>query len=133
MKRIAFLAAIAILSLGTPALGGPTGCCQSCDDDMDGVCWAIDNCQVRINAVQDDTDADDCGNLCDADYDQNGVVDFGDFGAFATHFGVISELHNHTEPVEDTVDFGDFGFFASAFGAGPPGPSGTTIGTIACP
>jgi hypothetical protein len=129
MKRIAFLATMAFLLWSTPTLGGP----QDPGDCGDGVGPEIDNCTEACNAFQDDTDGDDCGNLCDADYDQNGAVDFGDFGAFATHFGEISELHNHTEPVTDTVDFGDFGFFASAFGADPPGPSGTTIGTIACP
>ena len=122
MKKPATMATIGLLVCAGPALGGnlcPDGC-----SDGDGVADVIDNCSETPNSIQDDTDADDCGNLCDADYDQSGAVDFGDFGSFASHFGEISELHNHTEPVTDTVDFGDFGFFASAFGAGPPGPSG---------
>jgi hypothetical protein len=133
LKRITILAATALLSWGTPALGGPTRDPSDCGD---GVPDAIDNCIYACNPAQDDTDADDCGNLCDADYDQTGLVDFADFGAFATCFGLTGcAEQQHVEPISDamTVDFGDFGFFASVFGAGPPGPSGTTIGTIACP
>jgi len=65
-------------------------------------------------------------------YDNDGIVGFSDFGAFATNFGTTNELYNHTEPVTDVVGFADFGFFSQAFG-GVPGPSGTTAGTIACP
>ncbi|MBW2495222.1 MAG: hypothetical protein JRE43_10770, partial [Deltaproteobacteria bacterium] len=59
-------------------------------------------------------------------------VGFGDFGLFAQTFATPSELHNHTEPVDDVVGFADFGFFSSNFGTNP-GPSGTTSGTTACP
>ncbi|MBW2542509.1 MAG: thrombospondin type 3 repeat-containing protein [Deltaproteobacteria bacterium] len=71
--------------------------------DMDGVADQVDNCSERPNPNQDDTDGDGCGNLCDADYDNDG-----------------------------TVGFGDFGFFVANFGSSP-GPSGTTAGTTACP
>jgi len=125
MKRIAFLATMAFLLWSTPALGGP----QDPGNCGDGI---IDNCTDACNPIQDDTDGDDCGNLCDADYDNNGTVGFGDFGAFTANFGTTNQLYNHTEPVTDAVGFGDFGFFTSSFGT-VPGPSGTTIGTIACP
>jgi hypothetical protein len=134
VKRIAILAATAFLSWSTPALGGNPnpGICSA---DGDGI--ELDNCCVTYNPNQDDTDGDDCGNLCDADYDQNGIVDYADFGMFAACFGLTGcAEQQHVEPISDamTVDFGDFGYFASAFvGGRPPGPSGTTIGTIACP
>jgi hypothetical protein len=102
------------------------------DFDGDGVGDAFDNCSEAPNSAQDDIDFDDCGNLCDADYDQSGTVGFGDFGSFAQNFGTTNQLYNHTEPVYDTVGFGDFGFFAANFGTNP-GPSGTTAGTVACP
>jgi hypothetical protein len=35
-----------------------------------------------VNWGQDDTDGDDCGNLCDADYNNDGIVGFPDFGIF---------------------------------------------------
>jgi hypothetical protein len=127
MKRIAFLTMIGFLSWGTPVFAGNTS-----HLDLDGVGDFIDNCSEAPNPLQDDTDADDCGNLCDADYDNDGTVGFSDFGAFTRNFGTTNELYNHTEPVTDVIGFGDFGFFTSNFGT-VPGPSGTTIGTIACP
>ena len=127
MKRIAFLAMTGLLSWGTPAFAG-----TSVDQDLDGIGDRLDNCSEASNPAQDDTDLDDCGNLCDADYDDDGTVGFPDFGIFSNCFGTINPECDHTEPVGDYIGFPDFGFFASAFG-GLPGPSGTTIGTTACP
>ncbi len=95
------------------------------DFDGDGVGDRIDNCTLAPNAFQDDTDADGFGNLCDADYDNDGVVGFSDFGAYAQNFGTSNELYMHAEPVGGgrLVGFGDFGFFSSNFGSSP-GPSG---------
>jgi hypothetical protein len=103
-----------------------------CYDD-DGVGCAIDNCQGNPNTGQDDTDLDDCGNICDADYDQSGIVGFPDFGQFVSAFGSTDEEKCHNEPIPGcTVGFPDFGSFVSMFGSSP-GPSGTTSGTTACP
>ena len=128
MKLTLLTATLALLLWGMPAMAGPAGT----DSDGDGVSDTLDNCSAVINAAQDDTDGDDCGNLCDANYDQSGTVGFGDFGAFTSNFGTTNALYNHTEPVTDAVGFGDFGFFTSNFGTSP-GPSGTTAGTVACP
>jgi hypothetical protein len=102
------------------------------DSDGDGVHDGLDNCLDVLNAAQDDTDGDDCGNLCDADYTQSGGVNFEDFGLFGQAFGLISPNHKLTEPVSAGVAFADFGIFGQLFGL-PPGPSGTTAGTVACP
>jgi hypothetical protein len=95
---------------------------------------SIDNCLDVHNPGQDDTDSDDCGNLCDADYDNNGIVGFQDFLQFAAAFGTTGDEEKcHVESIPGcTVGFSDFLFFAGGFG-GPPGPSGTTSGTMACP
>jgi hypothetical protein len=77
MKQIAFLAVIGLLSWGTSAFAGTNP-----DFDLDGIGNVIDNCSEAVNPMQDDTDADDCGNLCDCDYDQDGTCGFGDFGWF---------------------------------------------------
>ena len=132
MKRTLLAATLALLLWGTPSLAGPLP-----DSDGDGVTDSLDNCSDAANGDQDDSDADDCGNLCDADYDQSGLIDFGDFGLFTSAFGADgNSTQQHVEPISPVlpriVDFGDFGFFANAFGGGP-GPSGTSVGTTACP
>jgi len=128
MKRTLLAATMALLLWGMPALGGPLP-----DSDGDGVSDVNDNCSDDINPGQADTDGDDCGNLCDADYDNNGVVAIPDFGDFVGAFATNDEEKKHLEPVPGgTVSIPDFGFFVGAFG-GVPGPSGTTDGTPACP
>jgi len=131
MQRIAWLALTALLLWGTPALAGPAS-----DVDGDGVPDNLDNCSIKPNPAQDDTDGDYCGNLCDADYNQDGRVGIGDFGkCLAPFFGLPnSELCQHVEPIRpnSVVNVADFGYFSSAFG-GIPGPSGTTPGTVPCP
>ncbi|MBW2543829.1 MAG: thrombospondin type 3 repeat-containing protein [Deltaproteobacteria bacterium] len=129
MRLTIFAATLAFLLWGTPAFAG-----SNPDFDLDGVGDVIDNCSERANPVQDDTDGDECGNLCDANYDQGGQVGFGDFGLFSQNFGTANELYQHVEPIGGgrLVGFGDFGFFSANFGT-VPGPSGTTAGTTACP
>jgi len=129
MRLTVFAATLAFLLWGTPAFAG-----SAPDNDGDGISDAIDNCSLASNTGQDDTDGDDCGNLCDADYDNSGVVGFPDFGEFAGAFGNTGqEEYCHDQPIPGcVVGFPDFGFFAGAFGGGT-GPSGTTSGTLACP
>ncbi len=94
---------------------------------------AADNCLLRVNPGQDDTDADGCGNLCDADYDDSGIVGFPDFGQFVGAFATGDAEKCHVPPIPGcTVGFPDFGEFVLMF-ATAPGPSGTTAGTTACP
>jgi hypothetical protein len=101
--------------------------------DCDGVGDAFDNCSEDSNTGQDDTDGDSCGNICDADYDQTGIVGFPDFGQFVSAFGSTDMEKCHNEPIPGCiVGFPDFGSFVSMFGD-PPGPSGPTAGTTACP
>ena len=129
MRFKIFAVMFAFLLWGTPAFAG-----TSPDFDGDGIGDILDNCSVRANPDQVDTDADDCGNVCDADYGQSGTVSIGDFGAFSQNFGTNNTLYQHTPPINstETVGIGDFGFFLQNFGKAP-GPSGTTAGTTACP
>ncbi|MCH8890693.1 MAG: thrombospondin type 3 repeat-containing protein, partial [Myxococcales bacterium] len=106
------------------------------DFDGDGVADSIDNCSVRANPDQVDTDGDDCGNLCDADYTQDGTVDQADLDFFGFNCGPGScnQLCQHTPPINSATcsSIGDFGFLSQNLGL-VPGPSGTTAGTVACP
>lgn len=110
------------------------------DFDADGVEDALDNCSEASNPFQDDTDGDDCGNLCDADYDNSGVVGHPDFFEIDVAWLSDEEEYCHFEardpdgPVAGNcfVGLDDGAFLAVAFGS-VPGPSGTTAGTTACP
>jgi hypothetical protein len=122
-------ASLAICALLVPAIS----IAQNPDEDIDGVSDENDNCSRVINWGQDDSDNDDCGNLCDADYDNDGIVGFTDFGEFLLAFLSNDEEKCHVEPIPGcSVGFPDFGFFVSRY-LRPPGPSGPTLGTTACP
>jgi hypothetical protein len=126
------LFAVGALSIGL-ALASEADA-QAPDFDSDGVPDGVDNCSEVFNQWQDDTDADDCGNLCDADYDDSGRVGMADFNEFRTAFFTTGDDEKcHVEPTARcTVGFPDFTIFASLF-LSIPGPSGTTTGTTACP
>ncbi len=113
------------------AVAGGAGC-TSPDSDGDGVMDCEDNCLDEPNATQFDADGDLCGNVCDADYFQDGRVDFPDFGLFISLFGTDSPCCVHTEPPRATVGWPDWGAYLKMWGHFV-GPSGTTPGTIACP
>jgi hypothetical protein len=127
MKRTLIAVTLALLLWGAPALAGPVT-----DSDGDGVNDRWDNCSDVSNVNQDDTDGDDCGNLCDWDYDNTGLVGFIDFAAFSGAYGTSDLEMDHTEPVTGPVGFIDFATFSGAYGS-TPGPSGTTAGTTECP
>lgn len=133
MKLIALAATAALLVFGAaPAFAGGLHPCPT-DVDSDGVFDCEDNCSTAANPAQDDVDGDDCGNRCDPDYNQNGTVGIPDFGQFAgLGLFMVSPPHDHTEPVGDVVGIPDFAQLASRL-FGPPGPSGTSANTLACP
>ena len=56
------------------------------DIDSDGVPDEIDNCVDRANADQLDTNGDGFGNLCDADFNNDCVINFLDVSALADNF-----------------------------------------------
>jgi len=131
MKRTLLAITLALLLSGTTAFAGP----PVGDTDGDGVLDNADNCSLKVNPAQNDTDGDKCGNLCDADYNQNGTITIADFGQFSAYFGTTGHpLQQHVEPISSgaIVNLADFGYFSSVFGGGT-GPSGTTTGTVACP
>ena len=134
MRLTVFAATLAFLLCGAPAFAGTAP-----DGDGDGVSDGLDNCSDDPNPFQDDTDGDDCGNLCDADYDNSGKVALADFGEFTIAFGSNDQEFCHFEPIPGgtappncVVGLDDFGYFTQVFGL-VTGPSGSTAGTTACP
>jgi hypothetical protein len=53
------------------------------DADGDGVPDSLDNCVAIANRTQADCDGNGYGNACDADYNDDGRVDIGDFAFFS--------------------------------------------------
>jgi hypothetical protein len=129
LKLIVLAATFSLLVFGASPVFAGTVCG---DNDGDTVDDCMDNCSDIANPAQDDTDSDGCGNLCDPNYGQGGTTNFGDFIAFSGAFLSATPNIKVTEPNAAQVNFGDFIVFSGGFLA-PPGPSGTTSGTTACP
>lgn len=98
------------------------------DDDLDGNSAATDNCTLVANIGQIDADADGFGNACDADYNNDCIVNVLDLGILRAGFF-------SADPVVDlngdgVVNVVDLGMLRTRF-FHPPGPSATgcTSGT----
>ncbi|MEZ5565193.1 MAG: hypothetical protein R3F24_06580 [Gammaproteobacteria bacterium] len=92
------------------------------DTDGDGIADPADNCTLVANANQRDTNGDGYGNICDADFNGNGIVDSQDGALLKSRFG------SGTFPDQDLngnglVDSQDGAILKARFGQ-PPGPSG---------
>jgi hypothetical protein len=91
------------------------------DTDGDGILDSKDNCSLVANPNQLDADADDYGNACDADYNNDGVSNSLDVGLFRNAFGTNDPIVDHNE--DGAVNSLDIGVFRNIFGT-DPGPSG---------
>ena len=91
------------------------------DTDSDSVGDYIDNCILVPNPTQCDGDRDGYGNHCDADFNNDLIVNGLDIGLFKAGFGttdVVTDLNC------DGITNGlDIGLLKVLFGS-PPGPSG---------
>ena len=92
------------------------------DADADGVPDDADNCTLAANVDQRDTNGDGYGNVCDADLDDNGAVNFLDVGLMKSVFFATGDLDADLDG-DGVVSFGDLGLLQAAI-FGPPGPSG---------
>lgn len=92
------------------------------DQDRDLIANAIDNCTERRNSTQLDADEDGYGNPCDADLNQDGIVNFLDLSLLKAAF--FTE-----DPAADLngnglVNFEDLQLMKAGFFK-PPGPAAT--------
>ncbi|MFK8015047.1 MAG: hypothetical protein AB8G17_06370 [Gammaproteobacteria bacterium] len=99
------------------------------DTDGDGIADEADNCVDVANPAQLDTNNDGYGNQCDADLNDDCVVNAADLGLLRAGFfltaddpGWNPDADLNGDLVINVVDLG--GLRAAFFGA--PGPSGTT-------
>jgi hypothetical protein len=94
------------------------------DTDADGVADSADNCLATANADQTDSDGDDFGNACDADFNNDCIVNAADLGEFKTAF--FSQTALFDLDGDGVVNAGDLGLLRLMFFQ-PPGPSGTSL------
>lgn len=77
-----------------------------------------DNCTLVANPDQRDTNGDGFGNICDADLDNSGVVNFGYLALFKAAF-LTADPHADFDG-SGFVNFGDLAIIKAQF-LGPPG------------
>lgn len=94
------------------------------DSDGDGIDDSVDNCSAVANAEQIDADNDGFGNRCDADLNNDLIVNFIDLGIFRQVFFTADE--NADFNTDGVVNFIDLGIMRSTFFQ-PPGPG--AVGT----
>lgn len=92
------------------------------DTDGDGVADICDNCSATPNPTQADVDQDGYGNRCDADLDNNGMVNTLDLALFKAAFGKSGEGLAADLDGNFVVNTLDLALFNSLFGK-PPGPA----------
>ncbi|MCQ8127450.1 DUF642 domain-containing protein [Methylomonas rivi] len=93
------------------------------DTDGDGVADNLDNCKRVANANQRDTDGDGYGNICDADFNQNKVVDPTDLSKQKALLGKVSPNGHEDLNGNGIVDPTDLSIAKGYLGK-MPGPSG---------
>jgi len=92
-------------------------------DDADGIADIIDNCINVANADQQDIDSDGYGNICDADFNNDGIVGPFDLSAFRVAYGQPASAYPDQDLNGDgVVGPYDLSAFRSYYGK-PPGPS----------
>ena len=93
------------------------------DSDGDGVVDVVDNCPLRYNDDQRETDGDGIGNACDADLSNDCSVNFTDLAAFRAVFFPAPYNEHADFDGDGFVAFGDLVLIKSTFFSGPnPGP-----------
>jgi hypothetical protein len=62
--------------------------------DADGIGQDFDNCTLRPNSDQRDTDHDGCGDLCDFDWNNDGIIKLGELAKANANAGAFPTVAN---------------------------------------
>ena len=92
------------------------------DTDGDQISDQNDNCIEVQNVSQRDTDQDGYGNACDADFNNDGLVNLQDYITFRQAFGGDTSVDADFDG-DGLVDIKDYRVFGQLFDKAP-GPSG---------
>lgn len=138
--RLSLMAVVAgfglVMGLPLAATAGPTP--GGTNSDADSIEDFFDNCYLVANPDQKDVDHDGCGNVCDSDSDNNGVVNSSDFLAFKATY-----LKSEGQPgynaafdatCEGVINSSDFLIFKANYlkVTGPSGFPASQRNTTAC-
>jgi len=107
-------------ALGSEVVLGTAATLPCPDADNDGIPDMSDNCTLKPNANQRDTNGDGFGNICDADLNGDLQTNLSDFSAFRSAFGTAGPDADFDG--NGSVNLSDFSLFRSMFGKAP-GPS----------
>lgn len=113
-KRVFSLAIALVLTMGAEAA-------ITVDEDGDGVLDHEDNCLFAANTDQSDADGDGIGNICDADLNNDCMVNAVDLGLFKVVYQTANETADFNG--DGLVDDDDLDILRSGFFR-LPGPSG---------
>jgi hypothetical protein len=94
------------------------------DSDGDGIPDLLDNCINVANPSQLDSDSDGYGNICDPDFNNDGVVNINDFNRLKARLGItpVTDLVTDLDG-NGAVNINDLNRLKSYLGK-PPGPWG---------
>ncbi|MEM7083072.1 MAG: thrombospondin type 3 repeat-containing protein [Pseudomonadota bacterium] len=95
------------------------GLSAGADTDGDGIDDATDNCTTTANANQIDIDGDGYGNACDADFNNDCLINFVDLSLFSGAFLGADLLFDING--DGAINFLDLSFVTQQF-LGAPGP-----------
>jgi hypothetical protein len=94
------------------------------DTDSDGLVDHLDNCTLVPNPTQLDSDGDGYGNICDADFNNDGVVNINDLNRLKARLNIVPVVDLITDlDGNGAVNINDLNRLKSYLGK-PPGPSG---------
>ncbi len=95
------------------------------DSDGDGIDDTVDNCRSLANPGQRDSDGDGFGNRCDADLNDDGVVDVRDLAILKSVFFGQDADGDLSEDADQRVNFADLAILRAALYTSP-GPASTS-------